>query len=416
MTRKLLTVAAIDKLKPGTARREIPDAGMPGLYLVVQPTAAKSWAVRYRHAGRTRKVTLGPYPRIGLVAARERAREALEAIDMGRDPGAERLVAKARQVDPSIDRDAFGNVAREFIERHAKPRNRTWAQSAKLLGLGSDLATRRGGLAERWHARDVHDIRRRDILAELDAIVDRGAPKMANRTLAALRKLFNWAVSRDILAASPCAGVKAPAPETSRDRVLSEDELARIWRAAEAGGYPFGDLVRFLILTGVRREEAGGASWGEIDLDARQWAIPAARTKNKRAHVVPLSVGAVEVLKLIPAFAGGDYVFGLAGRGPFKGWSSAKRALDQRAGVEGWRLHDLRRTMATRLADLGVAPHIVEACLNHQSGAKSGVAGVYNRSNYDSEKRAAFDLWARHVDGITGSVPAANVVAIRGRR
>lgn len=395
--RKLLTVASVEKLKPGPVRREIADAGMAGLRLIIQPSGSRSWCVRYRLGGRTRKVTLGTYPAVGLVTARERARDALEAIELGRDPGAERLAAKARQHDPSIDRDAFGTVAREFIERHARPRNRTWRQTAKLIGLTPELASVPGGIAERWHARNVRDIRRRDVLAELDAIVDRAKPIAANRTLAALRKLFNWAVSRDILPASPCAGVKAPAAERSRDRVLNDDELARIWRAAEAVAYPFGDLVRMLILTGCRRDEVGGATWSEIDLATRQWLIPGDRTKNRRPLVVPLSSASVGVLGLVPHFSAGDFVFGLGGRGPFKGWNRAKRALEQRAGVEGWRLHDLRRTFATRLADLGVAPHIIEAALNHQSGAKANVAGTYNRALYESEKRAAFDLWGRHV-------------------
>ena len=218
---QIAPVAAIDRLKPGSARREIPDAGMPGLYLVLQATGAKSWAVRYRTAGRTRKLTVGPYPRVGLAAARERARHALEAVDEGRDPGAEHLVARAAQHDPTLDRDAFATVARAFIERYAKPRNRTWAQSARLIGFAPDLSLIPGTIAERWATRDVHAIRRRDVLDALDAIVDRGAPAVANRTLAAVRK-------RTSPAATMCSGWAGagPSPATVAQRLRSIAELA----------------------------------------------------------------------------------------------------------------------------------------------------------------------------------------------
>ena len=245
----LLTALAVEKMRPASQRREIADARLTGLYFVIQSSGAKSWAVRYRYGGRPRKLTLGPYPLIDVAKARRRAAEALEAVAAGRDPAAEARAAKAHRHDPGLDRDCFGAVARLFIERYARPKNRSWRESARLLGLAPDpadpdaLIDIKGGIAARWAERQIGTISRRDLISLLDEISDR-APMVANRTLAALRKLGNWAVSRDIIAISFCAGVQAPADERSRDRVLTDDEIRWLWHATGAAGYPFGPLVR----------------------------------------------------------------------------------------------------------------------------------------------------------------------------
>ncbi len=209
---------------------------------------------------------------------------------------------------------------------------------------------------------------------------------------------------------NPVVGTNKPTEEVARDRVLTHGELAAAWEAAGQGEYAA--IVRLLILTGQRREEVGGMLWSEIDTESALWRIGAERTKNGRSHHVPLSAPALAVLSAVERREARDLVFG-AGDGGFSGWSKAKSALDTRVNTrlnpggaqhpaqKPWRLHDIRRTVATRMVDIGVQPHIIEAVLNHVSGHKAGVAGVYNRSSYAPEKRAALDVWASHVT-VTG--------------
>ncbi|KAA0113508.1 DUF4102 domain-containing protein [Methylobacterium sp. P1-11] len=219
MAARVLTVQAIERLKPDAARRlEIPDATLPGLYFIIQPSGAKSWAVRYRHGGRTRKLTLGAYPALDLAKARTDGRAALHAVPLGQDPVAERKI-----VAPLPTRDLVGSVIESFIERHVKPRNRprTAEETIRIL---------RTKVLPAWDDRKIQDIGRRDVIELLDGIVDAGTPVAANRTRAALSKLFNWATDRGVIDANPCVRIKAPAAETRRDRVLSDDELRLLWR------------------------------------------------------------------------------------------------------------------------------------------------------------------------------------------
>src|SRR5262245_4131021 len=211
-----LTIRSVEAMRPGAERQEIPDSFLPGLYLVVQPCGAKGWAVRYRHQGVPRKLTLGSYPALGLKAARELGAKALRAVAEGRDPGREKILARAAKAD-SIER-----IVKEFLERHVRRSNRasTAHETERLF---------RQNVLPRWRSRMVHEITRRDVLDLLDRIVDGGAPIVANRALAAIRKFFNWCVARDIIAVSPCAGVKPPTPERARDRMLSDAELKLAW-------------------------------------------------------------------------------------------------------------------------------------------------------------------------------------------
>ena len=209
-------------------------------------------------------MTLGAYPILGLAEARDKAKEALRQVQQGRDPASEKKSEADRKY---FD---FDNVTRSFLNRHAKPNNRSWKESARLLGLIPDKAQTpplddpytfvivKGSPTAKWGHRDIASISRGEVISTLDEIVDRGAPAVANRTLAILRKMLNWAVERDLLEENPCAGVRAPAVERSRDRVLTDDELKAFWIASGELGAPFGQLYRFLLLTGQRREEAAG--------------------------------------------------------------------------------------------------------------------------------------------------------------
>ncbi|MGU3665076.1 tyrosine-type recombinase/integrase [Methylobacterium sp. A49B] len=410
MAARVLTVQAIERLKPDAARRlEIPDATLPGLYFIIQPSGAKSWAVRYRHGGRTRKLTLGAYPALDLAKARTEGRAALQLVSLGQDPVAERKVAV-----PLPARDLIGSVIDSFIERHVRPRNRprTAEETIRIL---------RTKVLPVWDGRKIQDIGRRDVIELLDGIVDAGTPVAANRTLAALSKLFNWATDRDVIDANPCVRIKAPAAETSRDRVLSDDELRLLWRACAAIGWPFGPFVQILLLTAQRRDEVAKMRRIELREGSTLWTIPAERAKNGQAHDVPLSAAVQDVLGSLPRVAGqAGYLISTTGNSGVSGYAKAKARLDAAmlalartdaavAGddpesivLEPWRLHDLRRTASTGMGRLKIDPHVIEAVLNHRSGVIQGVAAVYNRYQYLDEKRAALEAWAAHVEAIVG--------------
>jgi integrase len=276
-------------------------------------------------------------------------------------------------------------------------------------------------LRKHWralHSRELQNLERRHVAAELGRIATTSGLYGANRSRAALSALFAWAIGEGLTDTNPVVGTNKATEEVARDRVLTGDELSLIWRVAGEGDY--GAIVRLLILTGQRREEVGGTLWSEIDPGAATWRIASERTKNARPHEVPLSAPALEVLRGLERREGRAFVFG-SREGPFQGWSNAKVALDARMSAElgrapvAWRLHDIRRTVATRMGDLGVQPHVIEAVLNHISGHKAGVAGVYNRATYAAEKRQALDMWGSHVaDLVEGR--ESNIVPLRGVR
>jgi integrase len=424
---KPLTARGIEAVvSDPVARREIPDGGAPGLFLVVQPSGAKSWAFRYRAAGKPRKMTLGAWPAVGLAEARRAAERAADAVALGGDPAAEHLQAKRAakaEAEANPDRDLVRGVVADFLARHAA-KKRTGAEMRRTMEKE---------VLPKWGARRMDEITRRDVLDLIDGVVDRGAPVQANRVLAAVRKLFNWAVSRDVLAASPVAGVQPPTPETRRDRVLSDDELRLFWRATAALGWPFCPLFRLLLLTGQRLSEGAGMTRREID--GALWTIPAARAKNDKAHAVPLSVPALVTLATAPKIASaGGVIFTTTGRRPVSGFTKAKSRLDalmieqaRREAIEAgadpeavtiphWTLHDLRRTAASGMARCGVNLPVIERVLNHVSGSFAGVAGIYNRHTYADEMRHALDLWGAHVLAVIDPQRGDNVVTLRAAR
>lgn len=409
MVAKVLTMQSVERHKAQPAGRvEIPDAALPGFYLVVQPSGAKSWAVRYRFAGKTRKLTIGPYPLFDLSAARAAAREALQMAARGRDPILDRKAGI--EAVKAAERDTVRVVAALYVERHLKPNGkpRYAAEAEALL---------RNHVVAQWGDRRMGEITRRDAIALTDALTDAGMGVGANRVFSVARALFNFALEREIIETTPFLRMKPPLAETSRDRVLSDDELRLVWLAADRVGYPFGPLVQLLTLTGQRRDEVARMSWAEIGDGT--WLIPAARTKNSREQLVPLSPQAVEILDRLPRIAGkGGFVFTTDGVSAASNFAKNKSKLDAltlsiarqeaaEAGrdpgdiaIEPWRLHDLRRTASTGMARLGHPVHVVEAVLNHRSGTISGVAAVYNRHAYSSEKRAALEAWEKAVVAI----------------
>jgi integrase len=251
----------------------------------------------------------------------------------------------------------------------------------------------------------VSEVRKRDVIALLDRIRERGSPIMANRVLAAVRKFFNWCIGRGILEVSPCAGIAAPAREQTRHRVLSDEELASILEAARQIGFPFGSIVQVLALTGQRRDEVGRMAWPHLDLRRKIWVIPGEHAKNGKPHLIQLSAPVMALVEAVPPT--GELVFSGDGRRVFQGYSKAKARLDRLSGVSDWTLHDLRRTVVSAMARLGVAPHVADKILNHQSGTITGVAAVYQRHEFLRERKQALDLWGEHVVSLGREAVAA---------
>ncbi|WP_034996681.1 tyrosine-type recombinase/integrase [Beijerinckia mobilis] len=394
---KVLTAQGINSLLRVTpaSRREVPDGRVRGLYFIQQPSGKASWAVRYRSKadGKPVKLTLGAWPALDLVNARAKAMAALAAVETGEDPASEKRRAKEEaKATKSASLDRIDSVVETFIVRHAQAKNRSWAETDRIL---------KKEVLSIWSGRSLSSISRAEVHDLLDGIVDRGAPVMANRVLAALRRLCNWAIERGIIETSPCSGIKAPSSERSRDRILDDTELAAVWQASEKLGWPFGPIVQLLILTGARREEVAAMRWNEIDLEQKLWTLPASRAKNGKEHVIPLSPQAIAILEALPRIKSGKHlVFTVTGETAVSGFTRAKERIDAflPEGIPHWTLHDLRRTLASGCARLGVAPQVVEAILNHKSGTIRGVAAVYNRYTYETEKRAAMYAWANHVN------------------
>jgi len=408
-----LTVKKIEALKPEARPREYADGGARGLYVVVQPSGGKSWVLRYRHEGKSRKLTLGRWPELGLELARRIATERLGDVAQGHDPAKEKRAAKAQARVPD-DCDRIEKVAGQFIARHIKGTMRpSWAREAERMVRKEIVAV--------WAGRRLSEIRKADIHDLLDAIVDRPAPTLANRVFSIFRKMCSWAIARGLIdGQSPCTGIKPPATERSRDRVLSDDELKGVWRACshEGLGWPFGPLIRLLILTGQRRDEVGSMRWSELALDGAYghatpfWQLPKERTKNNIAHPVPLAPQAAAILEALPRIAGErDFVFTTNGKTAVSGFSRAKARIDVALpDVPPWTLHDLRRTAASGMARLGVQLPVIERVLNHVSGSFGGIVGVYQHHAYTDEKRQALDAWARHVERLVTGAQASNIL------
>jgi len=420
-----LTAISVHKWKPSAARQEILDRD--GLYFVVQPSGAKSWALRYRRKsdGKAVKHTIGSYPVLSLKDARSKATELRAEIERGADPHGDKVIARRRAAE--VD-DSFEAVVRRYIADRQSRRKRSWKWTARLLGLAveegaTDLAVIRDGstdrhgrrrvsLVDRWGARRIGDITDNDIVAVLDR-VSQHAPVAANRLHAVLRAFFAWARGKRLVTVNPCADLRRPAEERARDRVLSDDELRKIWLAAGELGHPHTGIVRLLILTGQRRGEITDLHWREIDLEGCVIHLPAERVKNGRPHDVPLSAQTLAVIAGLRRLPDAELVFTVKRR-PFRSFYYMRERLAAVSGVTDWTLHDLRRTVASGLQRLGVRLEVTEAVLNHRSGSTAGIVGVYQRHDYADEKRDALARWADHVDALI-SGRKANIVALRGR-
>ena len=390
---KNLTTLSVERQKPDpTKRLEIPDGLTAGLYLVVQPSGAKSWAVRYRRHDKPKKLTLGKWPAIGLPAARGLAQTALRTVAEGGDPAAE----KQDRREP----DTVASVIDDYMKRHAKRNTRSWKETERLFKLY---------LTPKYRSRAIAEFGRRDVRDIVDAVEDAGKPVQANRVLTAIHALLNWAVERDVIEANPAAGIKRPTKEVARDRVLDDAEIRAVWRATASLSYPADAFVKLLILTGARRDEIREMRWSEIDQETWIWTLPADRSKNGQAHIVPLPDQAVAVLQAVARFKGCDFVLTTDGERPYQNVQRPKTKLDKVSKVTGWVWHDVRRSAATGMGNLGIAGETIARCLNHVERQIAGVTARYARADHTEAKRRAFQAWADHVEGV---VTAGNVVAL----
>jgi integrase len=386
-----LTDPKVKSLKPKKSRYIVWEEGGTGLGVRVSPADRKSFIFMYRFDGKSRMLTIGPYPKVKLVSARLKVAQAKERLSQEIDPGQELIEAKeavrgAHSIKALID---------EYIEKWAKPRKRSWKEDERIL---------RKDVQPVWGRKKAETIKRRDIVLLLDEIVDRGAPIQANRTLAVIRKMFNFALSRGILEQSPCVQIPAPAKENQRDRVLSENEIRSIWLSLDDAGMTKETqlALKLQLITGQRKGEIVGAEWRDIDLDNAWWTIPKEKAKNNLPHRVPLSPLALKLLKEIKDRPkGSSFLF----PSPTKKESHITEPAIDRAirnnrelfDIEHFVPHDLRRTVASQITAMGIPRLTVSKLLNH---VESGITAVYDRHSYDKEKRTALNKWSKRLEQI----------------
>jgi integrase len=394
----LLTDRFITSVKPKPARVEYVDAKVPGLALCVMPTGVKSWTIRYRHRGRLRRLTLGSASIISLVKARERARDELHDASKGTDPATTKQLGRVAET--------MGDLADLYIEKWAKPRKKSWKADKNLLDHK---------ILPTWRHRAIVDITRTDVRTLVEGVAEAGAPIVANRVAALCSKLFAFALDRDLVTVSPAVRIPRPGHEQQRDRVLTDDELRRLWRAFGTLDTPMAAFYKLRLLTAQRGGEVASMRWLDVDLDGGWWTIPATASKNKLAHRVPLNVSAIRLLALLLATADdeAEYVLGASHRAKGNGARGKRQQAEAAAtfGVSDFRGHDLRRTAASLMTAGGISRLTVSKILNH---VERGVTAVYDRHSYDAEKAAALAWWDAKLAAIIEN-KSATVLAFHQR-
>jgi integrase len=455
---KSLTPLSVQAYRPKAKRREIPDS-TPGLFLIVQPSGRKSWALRFRRNGKPVKMTLGRFDDAAAEPSDEAAQGAPLTLAMARELATKIARERARGVDviqvrkadklrnqtAAVDRAAnsFGVVIREFFIKHRtkkwNSRARRWREDAAVLGLKypsgcADPATVepeviKGSLAESWVDKPITDIDKYEVEAIIEEAHKHGNAGRARKLYAMLSIVFDWLPLKYRVAINPMIGVKRPGTPRPGERELDETEIKIFWKACDALGGVYGPLYQMLLLTGCRLREVSDMTRDELG-DATSnsygvWEIPGDRSKNHLPLLLPLPQPALDIINNVKSHDAG-LVFTNNGRTPVSGFSRHKKLLDaEMSRIAGhpikFRIHDLRRTFSTKLNEspddggLGIAPHIVEALLNHVSGSRGGVAGTYNRARYLPEKRVALARWADHIEGLV-SGRKATVTPLRKKR
>jgi integrase len=413
MERFAFTDVKLRALPPATSgkRYEVGDALVPGLVVRVTDKGTKTLMLRARFANSPdpKRLEIGKLGEMTLAQARDTAREWLAMKEQGLHPGEERK--RSLEAERSRRQVTFAVVAEEFIARHLRGKRK------------EDRSTReiRTELIPHWGERPITDIDRGDVVRLIEAIAARPAPYYARNILVHIQSLFGWALHRGIygLEHSPTDRLKPSqliGALPPRQRVLADQELAALWRAADQLGYPFGPLVRMLVLTGARLNEVAGASWREFDRDRKLWTVPAERFKSGSEHLVPLTDDTLALLSELPRWTKGDRLFSTTdGTKPVNGFSKTKARLDRLVAAElgdvppGWVFHDIRRTFRTRLSGLRVAHEVAEMVIGH---GRKGLARVYDQYTYVDEMREALEAWGSRLRLVV-EPPPANVVPLR---
>lgn len=398
-----LSTLAIDNLQPKEGRRyDVADSKAPGLFLTVLPSGVKVFTVRFTAAGRRKRLTLGKHPTLTIDKARKLAGAALVKVAAGSDPQDEKVVARRKAAAGLDKEDTLGSAYDRYLkwaktERKMRPKSVANIESAFKLVF-----------TPKFGRRPLREIESAEVLRAIDKAGDKA------HTYAVGKAFFNWARAKLLIDKSPMDGLEHPAKgKPQRDRVLNTVEIQWLWKAADEMAYPFGPMIKLLLLTGARRDEVAKMTRAELDLENRIWTLPAARSKNKREHVVHLSDAAVDVLKSLKKVEGKPgYCFTTTGDSPVSGYSRAKDIFDRKmakyAGDEtipDWTFHDLRRTTATGMGELGIPVVVIEAALNHVSGVRGGLVGKYQHQTYAAERRDAFQKWGEHVSAVVAAAP-----------
>jgi integrase len=393
-----LTNDAIKKLTlpPGKQDQVFWDDAVPGFGVRLRQSGACSYRVQYDFGGRSRGMSLGPVSLLELSQARAKARQLLAQVRLGHDPAYEKTEARSKAAE------TFGALLTRYLAHKA-----TKVRPSSIREITRHLVR----YARPLHSRPITTIDRRTIAALVASVSGKSGAVAANCMAATLCGYFSWATREGIFnAANPASNLNLPATNGARKRLLLDAEVAAILAALGEGDYA--DIVRLLLFTGARRAEIGSLLWSEIDLAAAEIRLPGERTKNHRAHVIPLAPPALDILKRRWAARDPDAaaVFGCTVRG-FQSWSQCKRELDQSIALEPWTPHDFRRFISTKLHERGVVPHVVEAVLGHVSVFKSGVAGTYNLSTYLNERRRVLNRWSEYIEELaTGKRVEATVI------
>jgi integrase len=402
-----LTERAVGRLKPPTSGKlDVWDGTLPAFGIQLRATGRRAWIIAVRRPGKatTSRIKIGDPATMPLAAAQERARELMRDPSLLEAP-VEEPDTSATAINGLTGNSPVAAVVAGFIQRDQKPRNRSWKAVERILK--HDLAG--------WDSRALSTITRKDIISVLDQVIDRGSPSTANLLLAHIKRMFNWAIERDLIEASPAHRIKPPSPKIERERVLADPELGRVWHSCERLGWPFGPLIQLMLLTAQREGEVTAMRWADVDLKTATWTLASSQTKAGRAHLVPLSTVAVRILKALPRM--GDFVFPAHRTGnarPVSGFSKVKVRLDKLCGVSGWVFHDLRRTASTVMAQLKVKPHVIEKILNHRGAESTGPVGrIYQRYDYLDERREALELWAETLTRIVATGSRGKVVQLR---
>jgi integrase len=378
---------------PDSGQRDYYDEKERGLVLRVSQGGSKTWYLVYRHrdSGLNRRMVLGRYPELGVAEAKRRAGKLRGAIADGADPAARKQEQKTAET--------FGELSSLYLDKHAVNK-RSKAEDARIL---------EHDLTPAWGRRKANEIKRRDVINVLDAIAARGSGVMANRTRALIHKIFNFALGRDLVETNPCFGVSRPGIEKRRDRVLTAEEIKSVWLALEKFPEKIASAFRLALLTGQRRSEVLALRWAEVDFDNNLWTIPAERSKNRVPHRVPLTPMALATLASRKASLDSDpvYVFPGGKKGlPLLNLQKWENLLRERTEID-FKFHDLRRTCATNLGDLGVHRDVIGKILNH---AEPHVTSTYDRASRDNEKRSALIRWDARLGEIVTGKPATKVV------